>query len=357
MLLSMVAVLELVFQSYFALKNQPAEYHNPRISIANYKGVEWADAYWREHFTRRFEYDSYVGWRGIAFKGTHLNIDDHGYRVTLNSMEPSDDIREVAFLGGSTMWGEGSNDANTIPSLFAGMVDSAHVRNLGQWAFTARQSLISLQQEIAQGYRPDWVISYDGVNDAPYGRRSFANKREEQIRIALKGADRNSLPFLWATKRFARALMMIFSGDEDKLPDRYLVDEAKSLECARDVLESWLSLKATCDAYGTNLLVILQPNAGVGQPNLSNLKNFGKGFLEDGKAETTARYYDQIKSLLQNDRYDVLLPHFIDLTSAFDEVPNVYLDFCHVSPNGNAIIAEEVRLRLNKMNTEQNATD
>jgi len=97
-------------------------------------------------------------------------------------------------LGGSTMWGTGVNDANTIPALFAKIAQGRYrTINLGESAYNAFQSFLFLKLQIINGLNPDIVVSYDGVNDAyslKSGQRPFSHQREDQIRTLMKGKDR-----------------------------------------------------------------------------------------------------------------------------------------------------------------------
>ena len=72
-------------------------------------------------------------------------------------------------LGGSSLWGFGARDDETIPSLVARKLDERGWRvESGTWprsAMSARRKLIALFRELQAGYRPDLVIFYDGVND------------------------------------------------------------------------------------------------------------------------------------------------------------------------------------------------
>lgn len=45
---------------------------------------------------------------------------------------------------------------------------------------------------------------------------------------------------------------------------------------------------------------------------------------------------------MDSDKYSILKDCFIDLTQVLNDVPNVYIGFCHVSPDGNEIIANSL---------------
>ncbi len=72
-------------------------------------------------------------------------------------------------LGGSSLWGFGARDDQTIPSLLARNLDQrgwrVELKNLSEIGYVSTQELIALVRELQAGYRPDVVIFYDGVND------------------------------------------------------------------------------------------------------------------------------------------------------------------------------------------------
>ena len=68
------------------------------------------------------------------------------------------------FFGGSTMWGTGASDSQTIPSHFNSLTNMS-VYNFGQGGWNSRQSLNQLINAIGDNNNPSVVIFYDGVND------------------------------------------------------------------------------------------------------------------------------------------------------------------------------------------------
>ena len=72
-------------------------------------------------------------------------------------------------LGGSSLWGFGARDDQTIPSLLARKLlergISVEVKSLSELGYVSTQEVIGLFRELQEGYRPDVVIFYDGVND------------------------------------------------------------------------------------------------------------------------------------------------------------------------------------------------
>ena len=76
---------------------------------------------------------------------------------------------KLLMLGGSSLWGFGARDDQTIPSLLARKLHErglkVEVKNLAELGYVSTQEVIGLIRELQTGYRPDVVIFYDGVND------------------------------------------------------------------------------------------------------------------------------------------------------------------------------------------------
>ena len=148
--------------------NRPVDRRN---RLAVYAGAAYdVDLLFRElGQASQVAYAPYTLWRRRPFQGTLVNVAPNGERRTVQGEAPAD-APEIWLFGGSTMWGTGVPDQETIPSLLAAQLDRerhvrARVRNLGEKGYVSTQELIRLTQELAQGNRPNAVIFYDGWND------------------------------------------------------------------------------------------------------------------------------------------------------------------------------------------------
>ena len=352
-LLGMLIFLDLTAISLYQLSNLKIFYHvKSKWRLPNYKNIEWARAHFKEVNELQSEYRSYIGWRRLPYKGQTITIDEQGIRITPQSELVTEKSPLVVFLGGSAMWGFGVNDANTIPALFAKIAKGRYrAINFGEPAYNAFQGYLFLKLQIINGLRPDIVVSYDGVNDGyslRRGLRPFSHVREDQIRTAMKGKDRKNEEVLSFSHFFLNPLKAFFS--EYKITVKHDVNNAKNNsydlsqerieQTAKALLESWLSTKDLAEKNGANFIAVLQPNAEVGKPYLKHL-NFDKDKLKD-RLTYCNLFYPAVLKLLQAPEYQELSNHVIVLTDAFDREEFIYIDFCHVSPNGNKIIAAKI---------------
>jgi lysophospholipase L1-like esterase len=99
-------------------------------------------------------------------------VDENGIRVTPGA-NCTDDSYRVYIFGGSTMWGYGVPDNNTIPHyLQSGLPQNVCVVNQADVGYNSTQSLIRLLELLQRGDVPDMVIFYDGSNDVVNAQRS-----------------------------------------------------------------------------------------------------------------------------------------------------------------------------------------
>ncbi len=133
--------------------------HDPALS----------QVYWVELGELRAEWISYTYSRMMPHDGELISIDARGLRVTVNPEGVPDDAPTIYTFGGSTMWGEGSRDAYTIPSqLSTALFDAGNpvqVTNYGQVAYVSTQDLIVFERQLALGSLPDMAVFYGGFND------------------------------------------------------------------------------------------------------------------------------------------------------------------------------------------------
>ncbi|MBC6426375.1 MAG: SGNH/GDSL hydrolase family protein [Ekhidna sp.] len=322
--------------------------------LPNYEDHDWAKTYFQEYNSLGgADYQSYYGWRRLEFHGETINIDSAGIRRTtgtaLDEAKP-----KVVFLGGSTMWGAGVNDENTIPLLFHRKTDGAYnVINYGETSYTAYQSFIFLQTQIIKGKLrplPDLIISYDGVNNTSLERiGSFTHFREGQINQLLQrqNLEREEYLSMIYTKK------LIGKVKQKYFPTALLIatpTEEQSMQSAIELLDTWLLMKTYLTVLNIDFYCVLQPNAFVGKPSLDNINNFYKSLMRYSAKEGALgyKYYEYVRLLLETERkYFTLKENFIDMTNVLDDIPNLYIDFCHLSPNGNEIVVNNLLKHLN----------
>ncbi len=344
---------------FFKKEHGPVDSFSSISELPIFAGVPWIKTYIGDASNLEMDFNSFTGWRRNKYKSVTINIDSLGIRQTTRHPATSASSLRTAFLGGSTIWGTCVIDSLTIPSIFnrlgAGKYDAV---NLGETSYNAYQNHQFLQIRVIDGYRPEVIISYDGVNNTPGMLPGpFSHHRESQIDALLKGADRpKHVPsygdyFLRPTIDLLRKVShrVFDKGDFQQGGDNASVITKSTMtdeEAARFLLESWLLTKTLADQMNARYYCILQPNVYVGKPRIGHLTNL---------APFSYRYYDHVRSQIDSSsRYAALKDCFIDMTSAFDDIDDIYFDFCHVMPEGNVIIAKRILEHIEKKQVQSN---
>lgn len=112
----------------------------------------------------------------------------------------------------------------------------------------------------------------------------------------------------------------------------------KSEQIAKVMMKNWELTHEIVTNRGGKFVAVLQP-AFMGVPKTDHLVldvDLGKNFKS---------IYRQVKKKIAERNH----PWIYDLSHKFDGNEFIYIDFCHVSPNGNQIIANEIVTLVNKM--------
>ena len=312
-----------------------------RSVLINYKHTSWAKTHFEEFNSLPTDYKSYFGWRRKKYKGETINIDSLGIRKTTGITQINAPL--VVFLGGSTIWGTGANDQNTIPSLFKKKTgNSYNVLNYGESGYSAYQSLIFLQTQISKGLLDSisLIISYDGVNNSFFNRKYFSHTREVQINNLLhnQNSDEKYLFFKY-TRTLIKKIKSKYNSPPPVLNPTTNFTDIDYKNCAIELLNTWVMMQNLSKSIGSDFICVLQPNIFVGSPNLNNLPN-SKDLHNRKKSYEFYKYINELIST--KDEYKQLKKSFIDMTTTLDNIPNVYIDFCHLSPNGNELITDNL---------------
>ncbi len=224
----------------------------------------------------------------------------------------------------------------------------AETRNLAEIGYVSTQEVIALFRELQQGYRPDLVLFYDGVNDTTSalleGQPTVTTNEINRVRefnivqspARLASALAGNLIQNSALFRFAGAVARRSGLGRVKEP-RALA-ETELIDLSMGVVRGYAAnvelVEALGKAYGFRSVFVWQPDI------------FSKPKLVPFEAEEEAKY-GWARSLFtevhrQLERADALVsnPVFLNLSGIFLEDDSLqFLDFCHTTEDANARIA------------------
>ena len=332
------------------------KYSEGRADLINYNDFEWAKKNLEEIETIHSLYHDYIIWRKNNFNGETITV-EKGVRKTTNPSNTKKDT-EFWFFGGSTMWGTGVNDSNTIPSLFS---KKTYLKsfNYGEGAYQARQSLayltnLYIKNKNNKNKTKNIIVFYDGVNDIKYCANKsnlISTNREIQIRDTLRGRDKIGYD-KWSYERsFAQTKDLIisirnrlFSSKQiEKQNKTYFykcsTSEKHAKDVARTLVNIWVQANNIAKSNGDDFVAILQPVASIGKPYLNHIE-FNPIWID--RINQYKFVYPLIKKYALEENIN-----FLDMTDIYDVNYPVYIDFCHVSPQGNELVVERLLLELN----------
>jgi len=359
MTLVVLLLTEAGFRTIFAVRDRFAAQPVPdrRVLVEGYGGATWPVEHYRELERLEVRWQPYVYFRPKPFEGTTIRVGSDGLRATWQPPVAGDDLPQrgsvkVLMLGGSSLWGFGARDDQTIPSLLARALHErgwrAELKNLSGIGYVSTQELIGLLRELQAGYRPDVVIFYDGVNDTTSAflageaglttnesnRRGEFNLLHSPARLAA--ALTAKLLTDSGSYRFARSVRRRFEGvaaapglaPSDETMHRLAGDVAGRYAANIGIVES------LGRGYGFRPLFFWQPIV------------FTKSALVPVEREEAERYawtermFRAVYTRIQASPELKTNPAFHDLSGIFDDTEGlVFIDYCHTTESANARIA------------------
>jgi len=325
----------------------------PRLS--NYLPYDWAEKFFEEYFLLSTQYYDYVVWRHLPTHGETININLLGDRETVLSSNIQNDHKIYHFFGGSSMWGVGVNDENTIPSIFSKKHNVITINN-GELSYISRQSIAKMISKYAtmkmDKNKGNTIIFYDGANDVSVGCRSevtgVSSVREKQIQsfVSKNSYKTGESPVLSWQHIISPIIIFVnkFVGKLGVNNSESFYSCAKNKERAKEVAKSlvevWRMASAIAHKNGDKFFAILQPVSYIGKPNLDHLtssKKAGINFDPKVKKEFLAVY--PLIRQFANEEKDL---KFIDLSNTYNSSEQVYIDNVHVTPQGHFLLVDEL---------------
>ena len=306
-----------------------------KADVESLPDQDYAYLIYREKKQLETQYVPYVAWAKKPFSGKTLTINSEGERThRLTTDQPS---KHVRFFGGSTMWGTGVDDQNTIPAHFNELHQDYRAYNHGQSGFVSRQGLARLINLVNQKVPMDIVVFYDGCNDANNvceGIGPINSHREVAIM-------KDKLEHRWyvtdALTGSIRTVIQKVVRKGKEPPNKCLEDPAYAKLVASTMVNNWKIAQSVAALGGAEFHAILQPVAALGQPNIEYL----------GKRGSKTKWH-MVYPLVQEIKEREHLDWIHDFTDAFDVKEYIYIDGCHVNGRGNQIIAQKISELLHR---------
>jgi hypothetical protein len=222
---------------------------------------------WKE-LMQPFAYEPFTEFRERPRSGAGVNVDAGGFRAVRDQRPwPPDPRRFNVFVfGGSTTFGYGVDDADTVASqlqpLLARPGRDIAVYNFGRGYYYSTQERILFEQLVGAGFVPALAIFIDGLNDFCYERDESAVS--PRLAATLEGSGRDSLMAWLASTALADAVAIAQKHLRESIGKP--VDNASadlSNAAVGHVIERYLANKRVIEsvsaAYQVTPLFVWQP--------------------------------------------------------------------------------------------------
>lgn len=342
LLLVLCEVLAGVFIAVFPRPTPDDAFKTRTLRLQYYYQQAWAREYWTEHLEviHDWAYAPYHLWRSAPYEGKHINIDGQGRRVTPNAHCEGDAVR-VYFFGGSTMWGYGAPDSNTIPAYVQSNLPAICAVNWGELGYNSTQNLVLLQRLLAKGDVPDIVVFYDGNNDIATANRygeAGTHMFLEAFLPYVRSRPQINAPL--ELLRHSNLWKVLVPPPTETAPPQLATppfEEAFLDEVTNTYLANVRSLQALAREYDFEAFAFVQPVLGVVARDLNDEEQAFVWNVPYGFIELTREIYPRFQKASVNDARLIYLGNVLD-----DIDLPVWIDSHHVTPWGNLVVADAI---------------
>lgn len=210
-------------------------------------------------------YDAYTQFKEKPIRGQYVTVDPHGFRPVADqqSWPPRKGEFTVFFFGGSTTFGYGVADSQTVPSLFQELLArdygiEARVYNFGRGSYFSVQERYLFEKLLLEGFVPDVAVFIDGLND-------FTNiyaepARTKDLREFMESGEVSAAQRVLSALPVTRALgLMPVSGADDPGKSREAFKQSppdQRQDVLRRVVDRYLINKKMTEALAREFNVV-----------------------------------------------------------------------------------------------------
>jgi hypothetical protein len=281
--------------------------------------IKWNETPYRHLISN--QHTDFVNINSLGFRGSEIDLTHEQFLIFI--------------VGGSTVYGSGVSDDQTISYYLEEILQSnnlnVQVVNSGVPGINSATEVVIIQDKI-MNLNPDLVIIYDGYNDLvkPYekfdelGENDFTSKF---IRLLAKNE-------YWRTGAAAVTVYFTLKNPENIETSSINVDHTNQKVLA------WLEkINSSCenskDKFQT--MFILQPFLGTGDKELTTSEQIIYENNNHNLLVSEYKKYGEHLSLMNK------CSKVIDFSNVFNNSSeSIYMDFVHLSSNGNKIIAKNI---------------
>ncbi len=291
-------------------------------------------------------YEPFTQFKEEPFTGKYVNVDQRGFRPTSDQgpWKPSRAVKNVFVFGGSTTFGYGVTDHETIASFLQEVAKSSspsvhtQVYNFGRCSYICSQELILLEKLIQGGAIPDVAVFIDGLNDFAHynGLPGFT---KQLGRFMSEG----EIP-QWKRALTSLPIIHILQVNSPSAVEDPQQDGEKIVA---NVIERYKTnkklIEAICEKFGIRPLFVWQPTPVYKYDNTYNI--FGE-FDYDAFLPYVRSGYAGAATAYQRDEFGDNFLWLADMQEDLKEP--LYVDAVHYSAKMCKLIAERISIVLSE---------
>lgn len=314
-----------------------------------------------EAWNRPYRHADFIHFQERPVSGKYVNVSEHGFRHVADQgpWPPAPDHFNVFCFGGSTMFGYGLPDEQTLASCLQKEFQERSPRpvsvyNFGVgWHFSTQERL-RFEQLLAAGFVPDLAMFLDGINDTslawsnqPAFSTELATSFEQVQAFGVQSPSRgavasqsslaDALFYQWPVGRAARSLAVRIGPatvNESTPSSLVVVDEARAKRGSAVYRWNRELIQTAADAKGVTAVFVVQPAPG---HHLDTNKHL---FANADLCRNEAHFYAALKADLKAHPPGKNLIWCADLPLTA-EGP-LYVDTCHYTATFSRVIAQYV---------------
>ena len=293
------------------------------------------------HRRPQYIYEEYTGFKENPFSGEFVNIDSNGFRITFNQgVFPINKKNINIFIfGGSTTFGYGVKDNETIPSQLSKLLldrfpsKIINVYNFGRGNYYSTLERILFENLISRQQYPDIAIFIDGMND--FGIIDNKPKYTFIKSIAPKKTLSQKMPIY----KFIKHLKKKFKKTPEETPKETISKSINPLNIDNTInnyIANKMIIESTAKTFNISPIFIIQP-----VPTYNY--DLSKHLFWDGSLSQSFLYhklgYEKLKLFLKNISAENIL---WEAENQNELGSNVYLDGVHYTVKMNEKIASNI---------------
>jgi len=280
---------------------------------------------------------------GVAKANVRCHYTDHKRCIPLGGKN------EIWVFGGSTTYGVGVMNQETIPAFLAEIYHDYNVINFGIESYYSSLERILFNQLLTSLPPPKAAVFIDGLNDFYYARVNsdggdkspFSEFIEYRTLPGITGLFNSILStFKNIALKLNTVKLIVLLAHKNKIQEKISVSDEVIRKTSYRVITNFKMNSAIGQSMGINVLNVLQPVPLFGYGHKSS--NVPIKYLAFEKHHNSGKGYELLH---EEHSFKELDNTFLNLALIHDNLP-MYIDTVHYSPTFNKKIAKEISSAL-----------